>query len=103
MALWACGSSSPTETVSPPAAPSETPTPTGAASDVLAMADETDGALDKTVSQCAGCGLGMPGDPTHAVEHEGYELQFCSETCAANFSEDPEAGVQRLETAVKGR
>ncbi len=89
MTLLACGSST------------ETPNPAGGTAEVLAEADAHDGVLDKTVSDCSGCGLGMPGDPAHAVEHEGYELHFCSETCKSNFESDPAAGVERIEAAVK--
>ena len=45
--------------------------------------------------QCAGCALGMDGNPLHAVTHGDYELHFCSETCAAGFSRT-EAVLGRL-------
>lgn len=85
MALVACG----------------TTTPKNTPETVLAAADAHDGTVDKTVSECTGCGLGMVGDAAHAVQHEGYELHFCSETCAGTFQQDPEAGLKRLETAVQ--
>lgn len=69
--------------------------------DVLAAADAHDGATDHVVSECAGCMLGMAGDPAHAVTHDGYTLHFCSDTCKATFEKDPAAGVARLEGAVK--
>jgi len=87
LALTACGT----------APPSSTPS---AAASVLEKADAADGTVDKTVSKCTGCGLGMQGDPAHAVEHEGYELHFCSDTCRSNFEEDPEAGIERLKSVV---
>ncbi|MEN0064854.1 MAG: hypothetical protein AAGA48_22100 [Myxococcota bacterium] len=85
--LWACGTST------------SSPQPASAKA-VLSAADKVDGTIDKTVSQCSGCGLGMEGDPAHAVQHEGFELHFCSETCATHFEKDPDAGVKRLESAV---
>lgn len=86
MALVACGTTTPTQT---------------SEASVLAAADAADGTVDKTVSECTSCGLGMPGNDAYTVEHDGYELHFCSETCKANFEQDPEAGMKKLETAVK--
>lgn len=75
--LFACGGS--------PAAP--------APAAVLKAADAHDGAEDHVVSECVGCGLGMKGSAAHTVEHEGYALQFCSESCAMRFEADPEASL----------
>ena len=74
--------------------------PTMSTTEVLAAADAHDGTEDKVVSECSGCGLGMMGDPAHAVQHDGYELHFCSSTCASGFEADPTAGVKRIEAAV---
>jgi hypothetical protein len=81
--LMACGSSGPSE------------------AEVLKAADAHDGAVDHVVGDCGGCMLGMPGDPAHAVTHEGYELHFCSESCKASFEADPAAGVSRLAEVVE--
>lgn len=72
-----------------------TPAPADAAT-ILAAADAHDGAVDHVVHECTGCGLGMPGDPAHTAKHEGYDLQFCSETCQAGFEADPAKGVAQL-------
>lgn len=69
--------------------------------EVLAAADAHDGTEDHVVSECTGCGLGMAGDPAHAVQHEGYELHFCSDSCKAGFEADPAAGLKHLEGVVK--
>jgi YHS domain-containing protein len=71
------------------------------AATVLAKADAHDGTTDHVVHECGGCGLGMPGDPAHAVKHEGYELHFCSETCKGTFEKDPKAGLAKIEGALK--
>ena len=59
-------------------------------------ADEADGTVDKVVSQCAVCALGMEGSPLHAVQHDGYELHFCSASCKDTFSDEPVAVLERL-------
>ena len=48
---------------------------------VLAKADAHDGTVDHVVSECAVCGLAMPGSPDHALTVEGYEVHLCSDTC----------------------
>ena len=75
-------------------------TPAMSPADILAAADAHDGTVDKVVSECTGCGLGMPGDPAHSVTYEGYELHFCSDSCKSTFEADPVAGIERLEGAV---
>ncbi len=77
-----------------------TPAPAPAPAEVLAAADAHDGTVDKVVSECTGCGLGMPGDAAHSVTHEGYELHFCSGSCKSGFEADPAAGMKKLEIAV---
>ncbi|MEZ4322555.1 MAG: hypothetical protein R3F61_34125 [Myxococcota bacterium] len=67
---------------------------------VLQKADARDGSEDHVVGQCAGCSLAMSGDPAHAVQHEGYTLHFCSETCKSGFEADVDAGMKRIEAAV---
>lgn len=62
----------------------------------LQKADAHDGTEDHVVSECAGCGLNMDGDPDHAVKHEGYELHFCSDSCQQRFEEDPGAMLEKL-------
>ena len=74
------------------------PAPTPA--EVLAAADAHDGKVDHVVEECGGCGLGMLGDPVNAVQHEGYELHFCSSSCASTFEADPAAGLKRIEPVV---
>jgi hypothetical protein len=86
MVLWACTGG--------PAEP--TASTVQDATSVLARADKADGTADHVVAKCAGCALGMDGNPLHAVTHEDYELHFCSETCAEGFSKDPEAVLGRL-------
>jgi YHS domain-containing protein len=84
--LFACGAGAPA---------------TPAAAEVLAAADQHDGAADHVVSECTGCSLGMPGDAAHAATHEGYTLHFCSDSCKSAFEADPAAGVSRLAAVVK--
>jgi len=55
---------------------------------ILAKADLVDGAEDKVVARCPGCGLGMDGSADHAVHAGDYTLHFCSEQCKEAFSED---------------
>lgn len=86
MFLLACGGGAPAASADPAA--------------ILAAADAHDGTVDHVVGECGGCMLGMPGDPAHAVEHAGYELHFCSESCKASFEADPAAGVSRLGEVV---
>ena len=62
----------------------------------LSAADLADGAEDHVVSKCAGCALGMDGDPAHASTAGEYELHLCSESCKANFDADPAAVLGRL-------
>ncbi|MFT4623470.1 MAG: hypothetical protein ACI8PZ_002126 [Myxococcota bacterium] len=67
---------------------------------VLAKADAHDGESDQVVHECAGCALGMTGDPAHATKHAGFELHFCSEGCQSRFVADPAAGLARLAGVV---
>ncbi len=63
---------------------------------VLARADRADGQADHVVAQCAGCGLGMPGDAEYAQAVQGYELHFCSDQCKQYFTEDIEESLLAL-------
>ena len=63
---------------------------------ILAKADAADGTEDHVVSKCTGCRLGMDGDAMHTVQHEGYELHFCSAGCKESFESDPAGGLAVL-------
>lgn len=54
----------------------------------LEKADAADGKTDKVVEKCAGCSLGMNGNPAHAVKVGGYTLNFCDH-CADGKAKDP--------------
>lgn len=54
--------------------------PVAIAADVvaqLAKADAKDGKVDKVVSKCAGCALGMDGKAEHAAHLGEYTVLFC--------------------------
>ncbi len=97
--LVACGGSP--DTVAPATAPAvDAATPTTTASPApaaldaacLDQADARDGTTDKVVHKCAGCGLGMEGDPAFASTHGGMTFHSCSEGCKMRLDADP-AGV----------
>jgi L-aminopeptidase/D-esterase-like protein len=54
----------------------------------LAAADLLDGAEDKVVARCPGCGLAMDGSAEHAAHAGDYALHFCTAECKDAFSED---------------
>jgi len=62
----------------------------------LAAADAVDGHVDKVVSKCASCRLGMDGDGQYASVHAGYELHFCSAECKTRFDADPQKVIAKL-------
>lgn len=62
----------------------------------LAQADAVDGKVDKVVSRCAGCALGMDGKSEHSFTTSGYVLQFCSAGCKSDFEKDPGKSVQAM-------
>jgi hypothetical protein len=62
----------------------------------LAAADLSDGAEDKVVARCPGCGLAMDGSAEHAAHAGDYALHFCSETCMDAFSEDMAASLMAM-------
>jgi YHS domain-containing protein len=71
--------------------------PPGAASlAILAKADASDGSVDKVVSKCVTCQLGMDGKPEYSVNYGGYAVHLCSEECRKTFSGDPEKALQAL-------
>ena len=98
--LVACGGApEPSMTAATPAATTSTaPTPAAAPAPAvldaacLEQADARDGATDKVVHKCAGCGLGMEGDPAFASTHGGMTFHSCSDGCKMRLDADP-AGV----------
>ncbi len=56
--------------------------------DRLAMADAVDGTVDKIVSRCGMCALGMDGRSEHSATVSEYTLHFCSEHCLESFQKD---------------
>ena len=67
-----------------------------AVADKLAKADAADGAVDKVVSKCAGCGLAMNGKKEITATTAGYTLHFCSESCKRQFEKDPARAVMAM-------
>lgn len=59
----------------------------------LAKADAFDGKVDKVVTKCLGCGLGMDGSKELAATTAGYTLYLCSAHCKADFEKDPSKAV----------
>ena len=59
-----------------------------------------DGTEDHVVSQCPGCSLAMAGNAEHALEVEGYELHFCSDSCKGKFAENSEANLMALDVSA---
>ncbi len=97
----ACGST-PAPAEAPPASPAtaeEAPPHTAdpASHPALADADAADGTVDKVVSRCPACGLGMDGDPAHASQIGEYTLHSCSASCKEGLEADPNAVLARLE------
>ncbi|MFO1076270.1 MAG: hypothetical protein U1E73_00925 [Planctomycetota bacterium] len=89
----ACGSETPAApgegTKTPPPVPVDmSPAPTPEIVAKLEKADAADGKVDKIVEKCAGCSLGMNGNPAHAVKVGGYTLHFCDH-CADGKAKDP--------------
>ena len=56
--------------------------------EVLAKADALDGQVDKVVSLCASCDLGMAGSEKHSLHVGPYTMYFCADHCRQAFSED---------------
>jgi YHS domain-containing protein len=62
----------------------------------LAEADEVDGTVDKVVSKCAACALGMDGKAEHALKVSGYTMHFCSAKCKEGFEKDTTKSILAL-------
>jgi YHS domain-containing protein len=67
----------------------------------LAKADAADGKVDKVISKCLTCKLGMEGRPENAATYGKYTLHFCSTTCKEKFLKDPEKAVLALKFPEK--
>jgi YHS domain-containing protein len=82
----------------PDAAQKEAPAdqPGAASLAILAKADAEDGSVDKVISKCVTCRLGMDGTPEYSVAYGGYAVHLCSEECRKTFSGDPEKALQAL-------
>ncbi len=83
LALAACGGTATTEGEATPSDAAYVLTDAHEA--VLAAADAHDGTVDHVVSECASCGLGMPGDAAHAVTVGEYQVHMCSDSCKTMF------------------
>jgi|WetSurMetagenome_2_1015567.scaffolds.fasta_scaffold13150_3 YHS domain-containing protein len=75
--------------------------PSKAALAALAKADAADGKVDKVVSKCLTCKLGMAGRPENAATYGKYTLYFCSTTCKEQFLKDCEKAVLALKFPAK--
>lgn len=94
LGLAACGGAEAPASIEPAAT-------TDASAAVLDKADQKDGAADKVVTKCPGCMLSMDGKAENALNVDGYELHFCSDSCKMNFDSDREAGMAKITKAVK--
>jgi YHS domain-containing protein len=63
----------------------------------LAAADKLDGKVDKIVTRCATCALGMDGKPEHNLETHGYTMYFCTEACKTAFEKNLEKALLAME------
>lgn len=77
--------------------PAATPADAKAVEARLAKADAVDGKVDKVVSKCAGCALGMDGRQEHVATTSGYTLRFCSEGCKSDFEKDASKAVMAMQ------
>ncbi|MBP1598907.1 MAG: hypothetical protein H6Q05_4284 [Acidobacteria bacterium] len=73
-----------------------TATPSPAAIAVLAKADAADGTVDKVVSKCVTCMLGMDGNPENSAAYGEYSVHLCSKDCRETFVKDPEKALLAL-------
>jgi hypothetical protein len=96
LALAACGgtATAPTEVETTAAAAPYVLTDVHEA--VLAAADAHDGTVDHVVSECASCGLGMPGDSAHAVSVGEYQVHLCSDSCKTMFEASTGETLDRI-------
>jgi hypothetical protein len=95
LALAACGGTATTPEVVE-AAPDAPYVLTDAHESVLAAADAHDGTVDHVVSECATCGLGMPGDSAHAVTVGDYQVHLCSDSCKTMFEDSTGETLDRI-------
>jgi hypothetical protein len=75
--------------------------PSAAALAALAKADAADGKVDKVVSKCLTCMLGMEGRPENAATYGQFTLHFCSNNCKEAFLSDPEKVALALKFPAK--
>ncbi len=68
---------------------------------LLEKADAFDGKVDKTVSKCAKCNLGMEGKPDQVIVYSGYTIQFCSPGCKKEFEGDVKKAVMAMNIPAK--
>jgi hypothetical protein len=62
----------------------------------VAKADAADGTVDKVVSKCVTCMLGMEGKPEFAAAWGEYTVHLCSAECKETFTKDPEKALLAL-------
>ena len=62
----------------------------------VAKADAADGTVDKVVSKCVTCMLGMEGKPEFATAWGEYTVHLCSAECKETFTKDPEKALLAL-------
>ncbi len=67
----------------------------------LAKADAFDGKVDKVVSKCANCALGMAGQEKHELEIEGYKMHFCGAGCLDHYKKEPAKTLLALKIPEK--
>ena len=79
-----------------PAAGAASGAPSQEALVLLAKADAADGTVDKVVTKCVVCMLGMDGSAEHSASYGGYQLHFCSEDCKESFTKNPEQSLLAL-------
>lgn len=64
--------------------------------EMLAKADALDGQVDKVVTLCAPCSLGMDGLEEHSLQVGDYTMWFCKDYCKQRFSEDIPKSVLKM-------
>jgi hypothetical protein len=62
----------------------------------LAKADAKDGKVDKVVSKCSGCALGMDGKAEHAAHLGDYTVLFCDHCAEKGSPKDAQKIVMGL-------
>ena len=103
VALVALSLSACNQRATPPA--KETPTSPAPLTDevraLLVQADAADGQVDRIVTKCITCGLGMNGKAAHAVTVEGYTVHLCAAACQTLFEKNPTAALLALKATEK--